>query len=206
MRINRGVRWHLVTLVPAGKEPMEITELRDEHIRVISDEKEADYITGLIRVARDQAEADTRRPLINRTLKLSLDRFPRCIELPSSPLQSITAIRYLDTAAVQQTWPIEEWIATPPAYVGPHVNPPRTQIWPRHGFSFPSTLDQVDSVEVEFVAGYGLEGKDVPDGILHGMKQIGAEMYIQRKESLQDVFQHPAVVGARRLFKQFKLH
>ncbi len=200
-----GVRWHLVTVAAALKEPMEINDLRDDHIRAISDDKEADYISGLIRVARDTAEADTRRPLINRTLKLVLDRFPRCIELPSPPLQSIATIKYLDTADVQQTLPVAEWLASPAASIGPHHNPPRTQIWPKHGFTWPATLDQRDAVEVEYVAGYGLEGKDVPDGILQGMKQLGAEMYIQRKESLQDVFQHPAVVGARRLFSPFRL-
>ena len=55
-------------------------------------------------MAREYAEAITRRAYVQRTLEYTCESFsPYEFELPYPPLQSITSIKYIDADGVLQT-------------------------------------------------------------------------------------------------------
>jgi len=208
MRINGDVPWRLEQLTEPTAEPMEVDEARDEHVRLISDADEHAYFQGLIKVAREHAEGFLRRPLITQDWVLFLDRFPRHqITVPLPPLQSITTIEYIDTTGALVTWAAAEYKVSGQTTANSNaIRPPRARIRPAWGLTWPTVRGEQDAVKVTFKCGYGDNGKAVPATIKHGMKLIIGELYVQRKQSLQDVFQHPAVISAENLWWRYKLH
>lgn len=85
----------LIQLAPPTAEPVTRQEVRD-YLRLDGTD---DYsiIDGLIVAARKYAEMVTRRQLVTATWRLTLDKFPRRLELPFAPLSHVVAIRYIDT-------------------------------------------------------------------------------------------------------------
>jgi uncharacterized phiE125 gp8 family phage protein len=79
------------------------------------------------------------------------------IKIPVPPLQKITAVKYTDTAGVVQT-------LDPAAYRKIDGSIFATLI-PLEGTSWPATRPQDDAVTIEFVAGYGDSGSDVPESL-----------------------------------------
>jgi uncharacterized phiE125 gp8 family phage protein len=100
----------------------------------------------LIKSARQYAEQLLGRYLVTQTIDLYLDEFPQH-EINLRPLQSVSAITYVDTAGATQTLSAADYI------VDSTGTPAR--ITPAYGVSWPSTRDQVNAVKVRFVAGYG---------------------------------------------------
>ena len=113
-------------------------------------------IDMLITTARRDAEKETGRALITQTWQLILDGFPDCdICINKLPIQSITSIKYYDNSNVQQTLSSSYYALdnkTAPGFA--RLN---------YGYSWPSTYQRFDAVEIEFVAGYGDAPTDVPD-------------------------------------------
>lgn len=162
-----------LTLVTAPTvEPLTVAEAR-QHLRVDGNDQD-DVIARLVAAARRRCEAFTRRAFVTQTWDLTLDAFP-CwtIDLPRPPLQSVTHVKYLDTSGVQQTLSAalytvdtkSEWARITPAY----------------GQSWPSTRDQVNAVEVRFVAGFG-QPSTVPDDIKAAMLLMVGHLYEHREE------------------------
>jgi len=111
----------------------------------------------LIAAMRRKAESILKRYLITQTVDLYLDSFPPWgILLP--PLQSVTAITYIDTAGVEQT-------LSPSLYLVDAVSTP-ARITPACNETWPTAREQNNSVKVRFVAGYG-GAADVPESIKH---------------------------------------
>jgi len=100
----------------------------------------------LIKSARQYAEQLLGRYLVTQTIDLYLDEFPDW-EINLRPLQSVSAITYVDTAGATQTLSAADYI------VDSTGTPAR--ITPAYGVSWPSTRDQVNAVKVRFIAGYG---------------------------------------------------
>lgn len=65
----------LVTVDPPGLLPVSLTEAK-QHLRISSSAEDSN-INSLIRGATSWAETETRRRLIEQTVTLSMDRFPR---------------------------------------------------------------------------------------------------------------------------------
>lgn len=111
----------------------------------------------LITAMRQKAESILKRYLITQTVDLYLDRFP-CWEITLPPLQSVTAITYIDTSGVEQALAADKYLvdsASAPARITPAYN----ETWPE-------TREQNNAVKVRFVGGYG-EAADVPEQIKH---------------------------------------
>ncbi|BBB65908.1 hypothetical protein UNDYM_1655 [Undibacterium sp. YM2] len=121
----------------------------------------------LITAARQHAEQELRRYLVTQTLDSYYDSFPRyCnprftdpdIRLP--PLQTVSAITYIDGDGNTQTLAEEKYIvdaASIPA-----------RIMPAYGCAWPTTRQQINAVKVRFVGGYG-DASAVPACIKHWM-------------------------------------
>lgn len=120
-----------------------------------------DLFTLLITAARDRAEIATNRQMITATWDLVLDVFPDCgyIELPKPPLQSVTHVKYTDTAGDLQTWAASNYDVQAPD--GPRAA--RGRIALSYGKTWPSTYGEIGDVQIRFVCGYGTAAADVPE-------------------------------------------
>lgn len=141
-----------------AEEPVTYDEAK-LHLRVDTDD-EATPISRMIATARQEAENLTGRALITQTLELGLDRWPGCIKLPRPPLVSVTSVKYVDTAGVQQTLDAGDYL------VDNYQEPGR--IIPAYGKSWPSVRRQPNAILVRYVAGYG-SASDVPAAIKNWM-------------------------------------
>lgn len=153
-------------------EPVTVAEAR-AHLRIDGNDHD-DVIARLIRAARRRAEAATRRALVTQTWDLTLDDFPCwAIEMPRPPLVSVTHIKYYDTTGAQQTLSAALYL------VDSKSEPAR--ITPAYGQSWPMTRDQVNAVEVRFVAGYGADTA-VPDDIKAAILLMVGHLFEHREE------------------------
>ncbi|MFH1852547.1 MAG: hypothetical protein ABIA75_09395 [Candidatus Neomarinimicrobiota bacterium] len=165
---------------------------------------EDSQINAWIKSARAQVEIDTNRALITQTWKMYLDQFP-CdggpIELPRSPLQSITSIQYVDTDGVTQTWDSAEYRVDEISQPG--------RITPEYDYSYPATRAVTNAVIITFVAGYGDEPADIdhPDylNLISALKLLLAHFY-EHREAVQDgVIPHVVPMGYDSIIMRHKL-
>lgn len=106
-------------------------------------------LATLIKAARKECESKTKRQLVTATLDLVLDEFPGdndAIELPRPPLQSVTAITYVDTDGVTQTLDTAQYA------VDTDSCPGRVSL--AYNCSWPSTRDIRGAVRIRYVAGW----------------------------------------------------
>ena len=149
----------LVLVTEPVSEPVVATELID-HLRLDEPVVDDAYIASLGQSAREVAETFTRRAFVTQTWDYLLDEFPTChggiITLPLPPLQSVTSVKYLDLAGVEQTLATTEYLVDTKGVRG--------RIAPAYGKSWPSTRTQMNAVTIRFVCGYG-DASKVPQGI-----------------------------------------
>lgn len=188
---------NLLLVTPPAVTPVSLAEAK-EHLRVEHDLDDA-YITSCIAaaVARiDGRNGWLRRSLINRTYQLFLPWFPvaRCIPLPLPPLNSVSSIKYQDENDVEQTFSSGSYQVV--------KNEDEGYIYLKTGESWPgNTFERPDAVKIEFVAGYGAAGSDVPENIRHAIKiEIGA-LYAERGDAEIDV---DPQIATRRLLAPHK--
>lgn len=168
--------WELVT--PPAEEPVSLSDAV-EHLRVVGEEDYA-YVQGLVTKARRWAEGVLDRQFVTATWKLWLDAFPKraldSIELKKAPLQSIDAVRYIDTAGATQTWDAGQYQADLVSEPG--------RLRPLLGYTWPTTRSrQLHAVEIELTAGYGDAG-DVPETIRHALLLLVGHWFAHREPVL----------------------
>jgi len=137
--------------------------------------QEDDLITALIVAARRKAEKITGRALITQTWKVFLQNWPASdrIKIPFPPLVSITHLKWKDEDGTQTTVSASTYIADTDSNIG--------QLVLVNGQSWPSaSLYPVNAIEIQFVAGYGTAGSDVPEPIVQGMKLDIANQFKNR--------------------------
>ncbi len=167
-----------LTTAPAV-EPVSTAEAKS-HLRVDVTDDDA-LIDRLVAGARQMVEATTGRALINQTWTMRLPGFPDIasdfIEIPRPPLSALTHIKYIDGDGVEQTWSTASYYVETPS--GPFAQPAR--VFPVFGESWPTARAQQNAVELEFVAGYGTAGSNVPSGILSGLLLTVGDLYEHRQ-------------------------
>jgi uncharacterized phiE125 gp8 family phage protein len=135
--------------------------------------------TALIASARAAAELELGRYLITQTLDMYLDEFPceEPYEIYLPPIQSVSAITYVDSAGVTQT------LSAPDYLVDSNSKPAR--ITPAYGLYWPYTREQNNAVKVRFIAGYG-SASSVPDCIKQWMLMRIADLWTNRASLVID--------------------
>ncbi len=167
-------------LTAATTLPLTLGEIKDYLNIPDSDEASDPGLMGALRASVENVERFTRRTLITTTWTLWMDRFPgralpwwdgvrqmadteltdltESIMIPKSPLISITHVKAHKqdgtTSTVLNTTYIVD-LASEPGRVALKVS----QTWPT------DALRAINGVEVEFIAGYGPVGSDVPEDI-----------------------------------------
>jgi uncharacterized phiE125 gp8 family phage protein len=135
-------------------------------------------LVAQLTAAREHVENLTGRALITQTLRCYLDRFPGCtaIKLPRPNLLTVTSVQYVDENGDTQTLSASDYTVDTAHLPG--------RILLNWDATWPSTLDQPNSVIVNYTAGYGPARSDVPGALRVAMKLLIGDMYQNREASI----------------------
>jgi uncharacterized phiE125 gp8 family phage protein len=129
-------------------------------------------LTNLIQAAREYCEGFQNRAYINQTWYLWLDEWPDYFDMPLPPLQSITSIKYYDTANAEGTVTATDYF----------VDTISNRVVLAYGHSWPSTtLRAANGICVEYVCGYGATSSSVPMKVRHAMLLLIGYWYENRE-------------------------
>lgn len=184
----------MIALTGPAVEPLTLADVK-AHLR-LDGTAEDDYLAGLIRVARDHLERACGLVPITRRYRLHLESVSEdgVIQILKGPVQAIDGIRAYDAAGNSQDVPAGR-------FPFDRENVPAR-------LSTPSGLLAslgVNGVDVDFTAGFGLTGNEVPDTIRRALLLHVAQMFEYRGSvNLAD---QPAVLpdGYERLLAPFRM-
>lgn len=191
-----GYRTSLVTA--PSVEPLLLTEAK-LHLRVDHTSDDS-LITRLISAARHFAEKRTSRKFITQTWDISFDSFlsTRNIDVPAAPLQSVTSIKYNDVNSVEQTLDASKYTVDTSGVDEGRIALKTDETWP-------DTDDEINSVSVRIVAGYGNSGSDVPEDILSAMLLMIGHWYENRQEVVVGVSTTMVPLAALALLDSYRI-
>lgn len=154
-----------------GADVVSDTELK-AHLRIDHSDEDS-IITSINKAATRAAEDYCNRSFINQTWKAYLRCFPsKRILLPRGRVSSITGIDYAVNAAHDTEWSSSEYITALETDIG-IIEP--VDSWPDTDTDYPN------GIEIEYVAGYGAAGSNVPNGIHQGIMILAADLYEMRR-------------------------
>jgi len=175
-------------------EPVTLAEAR-AHLRVTATDEDW-LIQAYVIASRRRAEHITNRRFITQTWDWHLDAFPGwALELPFGKLQSITSVKYIDTAGVQQTMDAADYLVDAKSDPG--------RITPAYGKVWPTTRAQMNAVTIRFVCGYGLADQ-VPWEIRAAMLLMIGHLY-EHREDVADFQTFPLPTGADALLSPYRI-
>jgi hypothetical protein len=190
---------------PPAVEPIDLPTAK-LHLRVEITDDDA-LISALITAARQYCEAALKQALITQGWTLYLDSFPSAggyynkavrdvwsslcampsglgfypgmvpnasgvVPIPKPPIQAITAVQYYDFSGTLQT--------VPPASYNASIGTPG-RIQPAYAKVWPIAQPRIDSVQIQFTAGYGPTGASVPANIQQAMLLCIGHWYQNRE-------------------------
>lgn len=181
-------------ITSAGPDATPITAAEAKaHMNIDSDDDDT-YIDSLIAAATQYVEKYIGRRLITQTWDLYRRDFPVGsipLQIPYGPVQSITHIKYLDTAGTLQTWSAANYELDAYALV-PKVSPAYGLVWPM-------PRDFQNAVNIRYVAGYGDAATDVIPNIKHALKMLVQTWFENREDVVVGTIVTDAPNGVKRL-------
>lgn len=151
-------------------EPITLDEAK-LHLKVDSADDNV-LISALIETARQLAERETNRAFITQTWRMYLDYAPAEIDIPKPPLQSVVAITVIDEEGAETVVGDTMYDVDASENSPGRVKLKSGSAWPSHrGFA---------SFIVEFKAGYGDAGTDIPEALKQGILQLLGHLYDNR--------------------------
>ena len=156
-------------------EPLTVAEAKG-HLRVEHSDDDT-IISNVITSAREYVETYLDSTLMLTQYKMTLDLFPAHIELPKSPLSTVSGY---DSITLTYTTDTEATVtlSTSEYRVDSHAVP--AVLRPLYGDSWPSHLADYNSIEVTFWAGYGSTSAAVPQRIRNAMLMLITHLYENR--------------------------
>lgn len=168
------------TLVPPAAEPVSLADAKT-YLRIGGDSEDA-LVASLVAAARARIEALTRLALVNRTIRVTLDRWTcgtvetRRVELPVRPVAELLEVRVADADGTPQ-------IVTD--RFTPEAGSSGKLAWTSGGFPWPRT--RTGGIGIDYVAGFGPGPEAVPAGLAMAVKRLAAHGYHARDPgSLQE--------------------
>lgn len=187
-------------------EPVSVAEAK-LHLRIEQDaHEEDDLILALIRAAREYAETFTHRVFLKQQWQLTMDYFPSgnpfstidsrpidgnyellyrsrivdskdlepkdFIRLPRPNLISVESVKYYDLTGALLTMD--------PATYAVEIGTLPGRITLNYQVSWPLTRNQRNCVLIDFTAGYGAAGSDIPSAIIAAIKLLVGHWYENR--------------------------
>lgn len=138
------------------EEPVSLDEAKAQ-LRVDGADED-NFITSLIKVAREYCEGFQNRAYVTQTWDLWLDTWPdkEFIKIPLSPLQLVASVKYYDTENTEHTMDTADY------FVDDKNEPGRVVL--AYNKSWPSTtLRPANGVVIRFTVGYPAGGGEPPD-------------------------------------------
>ena len=181
----------LILITPPSTEPVSLPEAQRQCSA--TDPADDTFLNGLISTARDNAERFLRRAILSQTYKLFLHEFPCAdasnrhgsIYLPAPPLQSVTHVKYYNTAGTLTTLVVDtDYVVDYGGELGGRIHLP-------YNVSWPTVQDRANAVEIQFVAGWKntvpestttiFADTGVPRGIINGIL-LDVQLLYQRDQ------------------------
>ncbi len=158
----------LKILTAATVEPVTVAEVK---IQLRETGTSFDTMIGtFITAARESIEGILGRTFTHTTYQLFYNEFPKVIELPMPPYKSpVTHIKYIDTDGAQQT-------LSSALYQTDLVSEPG-RIIPAYSKTWPSTRNDLNAVEIQYIAGYGAAATDIPQPIRQLVTGIAVDLF-----------------------------
>jgi uncharacterized phiE125 gp8 family phage protein len=181
----------IVSLVtPADGQVMTLESLKT-FLRVDHTDEDT-VIQSLLSAATGQVEAFLKRQLLTATYDGFLDKFPPggVIECSLPPLQSVSSVKYVDSAGVEQTWDPGNYTVDTVAERG--------RIYPNYQITWPTTRGQRKAVTVRFIAGYGAQ-EDIPADIIAAIKILVATLFENREDYITGTVVHKLPFASKQL-------
>ncbi len=177
---------NVIVVEPPAAEPVDVEDCYDQvRLDPIDGVHPHDgMLQRLITASREWAEHYTRRAFVRQKLRVVLDRFPTFevrfgsaawgeeddyesragyVELPRPPFIELSSVKYFDDGNVQRT-------VTPTNY---YVS--QADLMPRlhfvDGFDAPAAFRRDDAWQVEYFAGYPVNGTDLTSAVPQAVKQ-----------------------------------
>jgi uncharacterized phiE125 gp8 family phage protein len=147
-------------------EPVTLAEIK-EHLRVTHDSEDA-LIEGLIKAAREEVERSTSRALIDQSWRLILDSWPKSkfLYLGRTPVVSVTSVSVFDEDGNSTALSAEHYLLD------------RSSVPARLYFqNVPSPGRRINGIEIDFDAGYGESGTDVPESLKRAIGILVSHWY-----------------------------
>lgn len=179
-------------IAPPGAEPLALGQVK-AHLRLDGDDEDG-LLQSLIVTARDHLERETGLCLLTQDLRLYLDRWPRdgVIPIARGPVQGIQTVTVFEADGTPLQVSLEDHL------LDGQSRPAR--LWLRDP---PRPGQSLNGIEIDFRAGYGDAGTDVPGTLQRAMLLHVAEMFAYR--GVVDAKDQPAGVprGYERLIAPF---
>jgi uncharacterized phiE125 gp8 family phage protein len=153
------------TLGPEA-EPVTLAEAK-ANLRIDHD-SEDELIAGLIRAAREEVESTTSVAMIDQTWRLAVDELPETdtLRLRRGPVKQVLAVTLYGTDG-------EAEVLDPAGYQLDALSTPARL----HFSERPAQLRAMNGIEVDFVAGHGESGTDVPDLLKRAVLMLVAHWF-----------------------------
>lgn len=160
----------LTRITEPSAEPVTLAEVK-QHLRLSHDSEDA-LVSSLMKAAREEVEQATGLALISQQWRLYLDCWPvsQIILLQRTPVLSLDSVTVFDEAGVPSTLALSGLVldrASRPARI-----------------AMPDGLTQpgrdINGIEVDFTAGFGATGVEVPDGLKRAIMLLAAHWYEYR--------------------------
>ncbi len=147
-------------------EPVTLAEAK-QFLRVGHDSEDA-LIGGLIKAAREDVERVTGAALIEQSWRLTLDDWPAgaTVLLHRYPLKQVADVTVYGADG-------DAAVINPDDYVADgNSNPPRIRF-----AQTPDPVRVINGIEIDFIAGFGDAGPDVPDQLRRAILLLVAHWY-----------------------------
>lgn len=170
----------LVLVTAPTVEPLTATEVKTR--LGIGTEIADATIEAYIKAARQGIERRLQISLNTQTWRLSIDDgFPACaVKLPRPPLLGITSVKYTDTAGILQTLASDQYQT--------FEDNGEFYLDAAYSVSWPSSRTQRDAVVIEYTAGFGASGSNVPEPIrqaivllVNHQRSMGTNLFISNE-------------------------
>lgn len=156
----------LIRTVDPSAEPVTVAGLR-QHLR-LDHGSEDDFLTALLRAARQETERATGLALIDQNWRLALDRLPDSgrVALAVHPVREILSVTVYGSDG-------EASLVSPSGYELDTLSRPARL----HFEARPTPLRAMNGIEIDFSAGFGEAGTDVPDTLRRAIVLLAAHWY-----------------------------
>ncbi len=156
----------LIRTVDPVAEPVTLAEAK-AHLRIDHGDDD-DLLAGLVRAARQEVERSTGMALLAQSWRLVLDDWPQngCVLVRIHPLREVQSITAFGSEG-------EGSVIDPDTYQVDAVSRPA-----RIHFTAPvAPLRAMNGLEIDFTAGFGEAGTDVPDPLKRAILLLVAHWY-----------------------------